>query len=79
MHLLCYSESAKTSFVISEVKHQTEDQSCVMRKRLQVDSAHAKCVLLNEDCSFTSVCVCYMGKSVATSFVEKFSPPRMPM
>jgi len=24
-----------------------------MYNRLQVDSAHAKCILLNEDCSFT--------------------------
>lgn len=55
MHLLCYSESAKISFVISEVEHQMEDQSCVMHYRLQVDSSHAKCVLLNEDCSFETL------------------------
>jgi len=55
MHLLCHSESAKTSFVIREVEDQMEDQSCVMHNRLQVDSAHAKCVLLNEDCSFATL------------------------
>jgi len=55
MHLLCYSESATTSFVISEVEHQMEVQSCVMRNRLQVGSAHAKGILLNEDCSFATL------------------------